>query len=65
MVDWMVEDNLFYCRVVLLCNELLLSARVCWPRFLVIDHVYKGRVSLIVNHHWCEIICEVLVRERS
>ena len=76
MIDWMVEDNLSYCRVVLSChkyervrcNIVILFyvmncyvGQVCWPRVLVFDLVYKGRVSLIVVHHLCEIICEILV----
>ena len=76
MVDWMVEVDLSYCRVVLSCYEYesikcnivifyyamnCYVGQVCWPRVLVIDHVYKGRVSLILINHLCEIICEVLV----
>ena len=56
MVDWMVEDNLSYCRVVLSCHKyervkcnivILLYVKNCyvgqvyWPRVLVIDLVYK------------------------
>ena len=66
MIDWMVEVDLSYCRVVLSChtyervkcNIVILYYvincyvdQVGWPRFLVIDLVYKGRVSLIVLHH--------------
>ena len=71
VMTWMVEVNPSHCRVVLSCHEYervkynvvilyyLMNCyvgQVCWPRVLVIDLLYKGRVSLIVIHHLCEII---------
>ena len=63
IIEWsyhvtsMKESNII---VLLYCNIIfalfVIVGQVCWPRVLVIDLVYKGRVSLIVIHHLCVII---------
>ena len=75
-MTWMVEVDLSYCRVVLSCHKYervkynivvlyyvmnCYVGQVCWPRVLVIDLVYKGRVSLIVIHHFERSFREVLM----
>ena len=66
MVDWMGEDNLFYCRVVLLCHKyvrvkynivvtlrilyLLMSARVLVLGFWSLDLYIKSESLFIAIH---------------
>ena len=78
MVDWMGEDNLIYCRVILLCHKyervkynivIIFGPRVLDLGFWSLDFYIKSESLFIVFIH-CMIIVDrysyvVYVREDS
>ena len=81
MVDWMFEDNISYCRVVLSCHKyervqyniifVNVSSVICYCRLGFWSlNLYIKNESLLIELYSCEIIldrylCEVLEREDS